>query len=100
VNTRDNMLSVTLTVCGDNAKAHFNLLLEDKVSVEEEVGVNLEWRENPKQNRIILTTEMDPKDKSKWPEQHTWLLEKLELFHRVFSPRVKSLDASDYQANE
>ncbi len=100
VNTRDKILSVTLTVCGDNSKAHFNLLQEDKLSVEEEVGVELEWRENPKQNRIIITTAMDPKDKSRWAEQHTWLLKNLELFHNVFSPRVKALDASDYQPDE
>jgi hypothetical protein len=31
-----------------------------------------------------------------WPAQHEWLAEKLELFDRVFRPRVKQLNADDW----
>lgn len=96
MNTMDNILSVILTVHGNDSKAHFALLQEDKVPIEEIIGAILEWRDNPKQNRIILTAKMDPKDRTMWSEQHAWLLEKLELFHAVFAPRVKTLDASQY----
>ena len=37
----------------------------------------------------------DAKDKSVWTNQHEWFMEKLELFYRVFSPRVKALDLKD-----
>lgn len=96
MNTMDNLLSVILTVHGEAARAHFSLLQEDKSSIEEAIGTNLEWRENPKQNRIILSDHMDPKDRSKWPKQHAWLLEKLELFCKVFSSRIKNLDATQF----
>lgn len=100
VNTRDNVLSVVLTVAGEDSKAHFNLLLEEKENIEKEVGEPLEWRENPKQNRIIITTEMDPKNRAYWPEQHEWFLKNLELFHNVFAHRIKGLDAEDYVIDE
>ena len=31
-------------------------------------------------------------DRNDWPNQHKWLLEKIELFRKVFGPRVKTLD--------
>ena len=89
-----------MTVCGDDAKAHFSLLQGDKEEIENEIGEKLEWRENPKQNRVVLKVNMDPKNKADWDNQHAWLLDKLELFHKVFSPRIKSLDASEYQPDE
>jgi len=38
--------------------------------------------------------------KEQWPEQHMWLWEKLEAFKKVFAPRVKKLNASNYVADE
>jgi hypothetical protein len=35
-----------------------------------------------------------------WSEQQQWMKEKLELFHSVFSPIIKILDASDFQPDE
>jgi len=97
---RDQTIGITLTVSGDDSKAHFSLLQGDKEEIENEIGENLEWRENPKQNRVILKVHMDPKNKADWEKQHAWLLEKLELFHKTFSPRIKALDASDYQPED
>ncbi|MCB1985011.1 MAG: DUF4268 domain-containing protein [Burkholderiales bacterium] len=98
VNTRDNRISVALILTGPNAKAHFFLLNEEKKEIETVVGTQLDWEEKPgqKEKMIILRHSWDPKERVLWPDQHSWLKEKLELFHSVFSPMVKKIDASDY----
>ena len=91
-------LRVSLVLSGEGAKPHFYLLKPDRVEIEEEVGTELEWRENPekKQSDINLSYETNLEDYQDWNRQHEWLCEKLEIFHKVFLPRVKVLDASDY----
>ena len=44
--------------------------------------------------------ETDLEDRQDWNRQHQWLCDNLEAFHKVFSPRVKVLDASDYVPEE
>ena len=76
---------------------------KDKVDIKEEIGAELEWEERPgrKQSYISLSQEeIDLEDRGDWDRQHKWLCEQLEIFHRVFSPRVKGLDASDYVPEE
>ena len=54
-----------------------------------------------KRSEINLSQdEIDLEDRSDWDKQHQWLCERLETFHKVFSPRVKRLDASDYVPEE
>lgn len=43
---------------------------------------------------------MNPLARVQWPEQHLWLCQKLEAFKKVFAPRVKKLNASDYVIDE
>ena len=84
-----------------HGKAHFNLLQEDKEAIEKELGESVEWELLPhrKESRITLTlSNIDPADREKWPEQQEWLIKKLEKFHGVFAPRIKKLDATDYQS--
>lgn len=97
VNTWERKIGVVLTLGGPNAKAHFQMLYADKEAIEAAVGCGLEWRENPdkKESGIWLRTDLDPTRRDTWPEQHRWLLEKLEIFRKVFAPRVKTLDAAD-----
>ena len=98
VNTWENKIGVVLYLGGVDAKAHFHLLHAHKGAIEEQIGVNLEWRENPdkKDSGVWLRVEYDPSEKSGWGEQHSWLLGMLEKFHAAFSSRIKSLDASEY----
>ena len=94
---------VSLTLTGKDGKDHFYLLERDKADIEEEVGAELKWggKYVQKQNYISLSLyETDLEDRQDWNRQHEWLCEKLEAFHRVFSPRVKGLDASDYIPDE
>lgn len=101
-NTSDKKISVLLSCHGPDAKPHFHLLYKDKQKIESELGEelceNLEWRENPgkKESQVVVAVNMDPTRRDKWEEQHLWLLQTLEKFNKIFSPRIKKLQASDY----
>lgn len=100
---RDKWICVSLTLRGPNAKPHFHLLKGDKVDIEEEIGAKLEWDEKEDSGRSEIyrfKDEINLEDRSDWGSQHEWLCEQLETFHKVFSPRVKALDASDYVPEE
>lgn len=67
------------------------------------MGESLRWLDLPgrKESRIALRSpETDPADRADWPQQHQWLKEQLERFNRVFRPRVRRLNAEDWEAEE
>jgi hypothetical protein len=102
-NTRDGRIGVGLVLSGSNAKSHFYLLQEQREEIEAEISEHLDWREMPgkKSSRVfVMWHGVDPMDRAQWPEQHAWLLEKLEAFHRAFARRVKQLDAAEYVLEE
>ena len=89
-----------LYIAGDQAKAFFHLLREQKQAIEQELSYPLEWEELPtrRDSRIsIYLTNVDPDDESDWPQQHEWLASKVNDFHRVFFARLRDLDAEDWQ---
>ena len=99
-NAQQGRINCGLYMAKDLAKIHFHLLERDRAEIDAEMGEPLEWHElpNKKQSRIDLRDhEADPADRAAWPEQHAWLHEKLNLFHRVFGPRVRRLDAGDFE---
>jgi len=79
------------------AKAYFAMLESDKAAIEQEVGKTLTWHnpEGTQSCKIYLRKTANITDIMRWPEQHAWLKENLELLQRVFAPRVKKLDASE-----
>ena len=91
-------IGVWLLLGGPLAKPHFHLLAGDRAAIESELGTELEWRELPgkKESHVVLRRSADPTRREEWPEQHAWLRDKLEAFHRVFGPRIKELNAGDY----
>ena len=94
---------IRLYTSGQNAKAHFHLLAEHRQEIEKEFGEPLEWAElpNSKSSRISLRKkDLDPTDEADWPNQHEWLLSKLELFDQVFRARIKVLNADDWKPSE
>ena len=100
---RDKWICVSLILRAPDAKPHFYLLKKDKVDIEREIGAKLEWDEKDdlKRSEINLSQDkIDLEDRSDWGQQHQWLCDKLETFHKIFSPRVKGLDASDYLPEE
>ncbi len=90
-------------ISGDNAKAFFHLLHEQKDTVEKELGYPLDWKERPdrRESRIsVRLGNVDPGDEEDWPRQHDWLANKLNDMHRVFANRIRALDADDWQYEE
>ncbi|HEY2082861.1 MAG TPA: DUF4268 domain-containing protein [Verrucomicrobiae bacterium] len=82
---------------GVNAKRAFKLLVPEKASIEAETGP-LEWQELPdgQDCRIVrYKPDFDPSEKSAWQEGFKWLKKEAELFHKVFSPRIKALSIED-----
>ena len=101
--TKLKKIEVHLIVSGQNAKAHFYFLKQQQTEIQMEFGETLEWEESPgrKSSRISLRKEdTDPQDESDWPNQHNWLASKLELFDKVFRPRIKALNAADWVPSE
>lgn len=97
VNTHKKRINVGIELIGPKAKLHYQLLHQQREEIEQAFGEALTWSELPgKQSSYIslYRPESSLRDRSSWPAQHAWLLEKLELFHRVFGPRVKTLDTS------
>ena len=99
--SRENWISVHLSMTGPNAKAHFRLLERQREEIEAELG-DLEWRALPgkKQQIRLLRENTDPMQQEDWPNQLDWMVEKLEGFNKTFRPRLKSLDASDWQPDD
>jgi hypothetical protein len=100
VNIKEKIIASYLSITGPHAKAHFNLLRENSENIEKEFGEPLIWRELPdnKESQVKISfPDNDPSDKSQWSMQHRLLCETLEKFHRVFSKRIKDLDADEWQ---
>jgi hypothetical protein len=103
VSKQKKYLSVYLVITGEARIPHFNLLMQQRTEIENQLGETLEWRELPegKESHIKRTFEgIDPSDKDDWPRQHDLLIKTLNDFHRVLSPRVRDLDAAELEPEE
>ena len=82
-----------LELNGATAKAFYELLFAEKDKIESEIGYSLSWYNPPDTKSCLAYTRriVDLKAEHDWPNQHQWLWERLEEFHRVFSSRVKQL---------
>ena len=83
----------SIYLMGEEPKKQFHKLYEDKDEIENELGFHLDWQELPqgKHCRIVIYTDGDIKNRDNWDKYFDWFLEKTEIFHKVFSPRVKQL---------
>ena len=103
VNTRDNKIGVAIYLGGPNAKLHFAVLQHGKEAIENGIGEKLAWI-NSKDNKTcsisLSKDDVDLTNQENWHQQYNWLQEKLEAFHRTFSPIVKNLDVNDYVESE
>ena len=93
-------IGIRLYIGGENATASFHLLKEQQKEIEREFTEPLEWDERPlhERSRIFLRkTDTDPTDETDWLNQHEWLASKLELFEKVFRPRLKALNATNWK---
>ena len=86
-------LRVELVLFDNNSKVYFEQLESVKEEIEKEIGEQLTWYNPPEKRmcRIHIRKSTNLEDKDNWPEQHEWLLSKLQLFYKVFATRVKQL---------
>jgi hypothetical protein len=86
-------LRVELYIDGKDSKKWFAALEQEKEIIESEAGQPLTWYnpENTKMCRVYVRQPANWPDESQWPAQHEWLRKQLELFTRVFQPRIKRL---------
>jgi hypothetical protein len=97
VSAMHKRLGCEIYMRGKNAKRAFKLLEEDKTAIEVETGP-LEWKELPEGQdcRIVrYKSDFDPTNKTAWQECFSWLKKEAELFHKVFSSRIKALPIED-----
>lgn len=80
------------------ADAIFAALLEDKETIEAELG-ELDWQDLPdrKACRIALYRDANPEDREQWPELYEWMKEQAEAFKSAFADRVKALDLPEQE---
>jgi hypothetical protein len=94
-------IGVFLYISGPNRTAFYKLIEQEyKNQIESELNYELIWRTRQKHGYIGTSHEADTLDKDKWIEQHQWLKETLEKFHKVLSPIIKKLDATDYHESK
>jgi len=76
-----------------NSKEIFNRLLEQKETIEAQLGEKLTWfsPEGSRMCRIYLRKPTDLNQKDNWPSLYEWLEEKLEKLDRVFRPLIRDL---------
>lgn len=92
--SNDPEIRVELQLHDRNAKQNFAALEQRREEIEKAIGLPLKWHNPEGKNacRIYTRTNANFLDTNLWPEQHEWLRERLETFHKVFAPIVKSLD--------
>ncbi len=98
-----NRVRSEIYISGDHAKAFFGLLERQKSVIEQELGYPLEWEDLPTRQDCRISSylnDVDPEDEADWPRQHEWLAKRLNDMHRVFSHRVRALDADNWQPDE
>lgn len=92
-NVKSTELRVELVLESKDSDFFFTKLEKDKKQIEKEVGANLKWHNPPNKimRRIYIRRSADIKNENDWPDQHKWLRENQEIFHNVFSTRIKEL---------
>jgi hypothetical protein len=98
------MISIRLQINKSPERmAIFNLLLQDIEEIEAAIGSSLDWEELPEKQTSYISLrkpDSDPANKSNWPEQQAWMLEKLELFRATFGLRIKDMDVDEWHPEE
>src|SRR5262249_15938543 len=92
----DPELRAEFYVSAPEAHKYFQLLELDKAAIEEELGQDLilSAPSNKQTCKAYIRRPTNFMDRGQWSQQHEWLRENLEKFHRVFSPRMRQLDLS------
>ncbi|MBX7141821.1 MAG: DUF4268 domain-containing protein [Chitinophagales bacterium] len=95
VNSQKNLITVQLVMMSNTAKTSYqklySLYYEDSMKV---LGDSLLWDELPdakSTSTVYQSIPADLFDKSSWKNQHQWMLETLERFHKYFRDKVRNI---------
>ena len=97
---RDQGIAVNLVMGDERAKAYFHLLARDKAMIQDELGMELQWKELPGKKESHVYTGLKPADftqAGRWPEYHRWLADTADAFGRVLGPHIKALRADEWK---
>lgn len=94
INSQKGLLGVEVYVDHPDSKSLFASLLQEKDTIEHQLGFGMDWQELPNKHacRIIATRPnslLD--DEGRWPEFFAWLKATLEKIDVVFRPIIKTL---------
>ncbi|GGD58355.1 DUF4268 domain-containing protein [Croceicoccus mobilis] len=98
VNSSRKSVWVEFAFRGPPGKLWFDELASQREQIETAIGQPLDWQrlDGKKMCRIVLQFEgADPTNEVDWARQHAWVVEKLELFQRVFRPHAMAF--SDFE---
>ena len=97
-NTFRKNLEVSVITKGTRATPLLRMLTKKKPDIERELGIpeRLYWPEiNEVEDEptysIGIVQPADPENREDWPTQHTWFMERLLAFRRVFQPLIDSV---------
>lgn len=101
ISVQKKQTKVALVITGDVAKAYGHLLHFQKDEIEREFGdeVALDWKLPPDLKSTVISTVRtgwNLEDQAEWTSQFEWFANQLGDFEKVFGPRVRALNASDY----
>jgi hypothetical protein len=89
VTVRDRLIGVELVLrspAGDDA---YSRLQAARTEIERELGHELEWNTHAASHRIVLAERgFDPMNRTDWPRQHQWLIDKLKGFQASVLRRI------------
>jgi hypothetical protein len=93
-NTRDERLGVELWIPGAAAKKHFDNLIQQKASIEFQLGFDLDWQKLPDAKACRIATyypDAPIENENRWEEYLNWLTARLVAMDKVLRPIVREL---------
>jgi hypothetical protein len=93
-NTRGARLGVELWMPGEEAKARFARLIEQRPVIEKQLGFELDWQELPDAKACRIATWLSDasiEDEGRWNDYLAWLEQRLVIMDKVLRPIVKAL---------
>jgi len=96
---RDGYSTASMCFYESDAKAHYFLIRDRHEEEINEIFGDVVWDELPDriESRITVRRDISPADPKVWPELNEWYRGSLEKLDDYFRPKVKTLDASEYE---
>lgn len=93
-NYRDDKLGVEMYIHHQESKKMFQCLLEQKASIEEKLGFELDWQELPDAHACRIASwrpDSSLENETQWPAYLDWYVQRLVKMNTVFRPIIQSL---------